>query len=371
MRIIIVVFLFFTQTGTFLFGQITPNELGGIPNSVSETSGLLFYNNKIITHNDSGNLPQLYEIDTLSIAVTRTVNISNATNVDWEDIAQDDSYMYIGDIGNNIGVRKDLVVYRISKEDYNAMDTVVADRITFKYEDQLNFVDSGNSDWDAEAMFVFENQLIILTKQWKSEGTVAYVIPSTPGEYSATKLDSYSTNGLITGASYTVEENLLMLVGYTKTLIPFLYRIKGISETSIFSGEITELNLNVPNVQVEGVTYISENRWFFSTETFRNRKASLFAFSLKENEDTEELLNSKSEMLLYYNQEQNKLFYELPSDADVFGRAVYDVAGKCVSCELENESNTNFVDISGLKSAVYYMTIYSRDKVFSKPFIKY
>jgi hypothetical protein len=37
-------------------------------------------------------------------AVLRTVAITNATNVDWEDIAQDASYIYIGDIGNNFEI---------------------------------------------------------------------------------------------------------------------------------------------------------------------------------------------------------------------------------------------------------------------------
>jgi hypothetical protein len=48
-----------------------------------------FYNNNIITHNDSGGQANLYEINASTGAVLRTVAITNATNVDWEDIAQD------------------------------------------------------------------------------------------------------------------------------------------------------------------------------------------------------------------------------------------------------------------------------------------
>ena len=79
--------------------------------TLDESSGLLFYNNKIITHTDSGGKAELYEIDATMGKVTRTVNITNAENVDWEDIGQDGTHIYIGDIGNNSGNRTNLKIY--------------------------------------------------------------------------------------------------------------------------------------------------------------------------------------------------------------------------------------------------------------------
>jgi hypothetical protein len=73
-----------------------------------------FCNNNIITHNDSGGQANLYEINA-STGALRTVAITNATNVDWE-YAQDASYIYIGDIGNNFGNRTDLKIYKISRK---------------------------------------------------------------------------------------------------------------------------------------------------------------------------------------------------------------------------------------------------------------
>ena len=43
------------QSATFIKNLQTPE--------LDETSGLLFYNNNLITHNDSANSPNLYEID--------------------------------------------------------------------------------------------------------------------------------------------------------------------------------------------------------------------------------------------------------------------------------------------------------------------
>ena len=53
-----------------------------LPERVKETSGLLFLDGKIITHNDSGDAANIYEIDSLSGIIVRTVSISNATNID-------------------------------------------------------------------------------------------------------------------------------------------------------------------------------------------------------------------------------------------------------------------------------------------------
>lgn len=374
--------IFFLFTFSSVFGQFTPNTLGILPNTVSETSGLLYYNNKLITHNDSGNLAQLYEIDTLSLTITRTVTISNALNVDWEDIAQDDLYIYIGDIGNNSGTRKKLTVYKISKDDYNRLDTVTADIINYKYEDQLDFSDIGNSDWDAEAMFVFESQLVVLTKEWQSGGTVAYSIPITPGNYTAKKLDSYPIGGLVTGASYNPGTGVLLIIGYTGLLSPFLYQINGLKKDSIFNEEISDLGITMGNAQVEGITYASNNKYFISSELFKRETflikydASLFSFLLFEENITEikdeedENQESEKKLLIYSKSGDNQLFYVLPDNVVVYGRAIYDVSGKRVSFNNASLLEQNFIDTSGLKSAIYYLTVYGRNGIFSKPFIK-
>ena len=60
-----------------------------LPNNVNETSGLLFFDGKIITHNDSGGEPNLYEIDSLTGNLLRTIAINNASNVYWEAITEE------------------------------------------------------------------------------------------------------------------------------------------------------------------------------------------------------------------------------------------------------------------------------------------
>lgn len=133
-----------------------------LPSDVQENSGLLFINNKIVTHNDSGGEAKLYEIDNVSGLITRTIPITNATNVDWEDITEDDTHIYIGNIWNNNGTRTDLTIYKVLKSDYLNSNSVTAEIITFSYEDQSDFTSKpNNNNFDAEAISIYQNNIVI------------------------------------------------------------------------------------------------------------------------------------------------------------------------------------------------------------------
>ena len=90
-----------------VWGQnITSTTL--LSDTLNETSGLALVQGRLITHNDKGGEPKLYELDTLNGQLLRTVIVENATNVDWEDLCTDADHLYIGDMGNNDGDRTDL-----------------------------------------------------------------------------------------------------------------------------------------------------------------------------------------------------------------------------------------------------------------------
>lgn len=255
---------------------------------LDETSGLLFYNNTLITHTDSGGKAELYEINATTGAITRTVDITNATNVDWEDIAQDTAYIYIGDIGNNSGNRTDLKIYKISKADYNTSDgKVTAEIISYSYADQLDFTHSPNmTNWDAEGLISYGDRLLIFTKNWVDLKTNVYAIPKTSGTHSAVLVSSYNTNGLITGADSSPGEKVIYLIGYSTSEAPFMYTIHDIPENSldIFSGKISDKIVDIVSLgyQVEGITLFemtpTTHRLYLSNEKF---SASLGPIKIK------------------------------------------------------------------------------------------
>ncbi len=88
-----------------------------LPDKVDETSGLIYLNGYVWTFNDSGGEPEIYKIDNESGKIIQTVRITNGENFDWEDITRDESFIYIGDFGNNWGTRKDLKIYKIAIND--------------------------------------------------------------------------------------------------------------------------------------------------------------------------------------------------------------------------------------------------------------
>ena len=63
--------LFFIFSLSSLGQEYSLMEKFVLPSEVEETSGLIFLNGKIITHNDSGDDPNLYEIDTISGTISR------------------------------------------------------------------------------------------------------------------------------------------------------------------------------------------------------------------------------------------------------------------------------------------------------------
>ena len=142
--------------------------------------------------------------------------------------------------------------------------------INFIYEDQAVFENTGNSDWDAEALFVWNDQLVVLTKQWQSGGTDAYSIPKTPGEHIARKIDTYAINGLVTGATYNPLSDVLFLIGYSSTLGPFTISFETLpTNTTIFTSEGgVRTNLNIGLAQVESIAFADDNTYYFTSERF-------------------------------------------------------------------------------------------------------
>jgi hypothetical protein len=80
---------------------------------LSEISGLVRIDNRYFAHNDGGDEANLYEIDIKTGEILRTILLIGAQNIDWEDIARDSQFIYVGDIGGNNSAREDLTVYKV------------------------------------------------------------------------------------------------------------------------------------------------------------------------------------------------------------------------------------------------------------------
>lgn len=249
-----------------LTGQLHAKWKGSLSEKVRESSGLLLLDNRLVTLNDSGNTPVLYELDTTSLEVVREVTITNFGNTDWEALSADDTYIYIGDFGNNLGKRRDLRILRISRAEYTIKDKIEAEAISFSYEDQLDFNGKGNSDWDAEALIAGTDSLWVFTKQWQKKGTTVYSLPKTPGQHQARNSTSYNVKGLVTDAAADPRGGMWYLLGYTSELQPFLLQVPTESPAGGIPGAAQRHALTVGFVKEKGIVVKTEEALVLGVE---------------------------------------------------------------------------------------------------------
>jgi len=141
-------------------GKITNNDL-------TETSGIaVSLKNKgmLWAHNDSGDLPKLYLLDTTG-QVRKVFSLEKATHIDWEDIAlhydstTQKSYLYIGDIGDNFSLMPFRTIYKIEEPSIDEPVQITGvQKMIFKYPDGAR---------DAETLLVspVDGSIIIVTKR--------------------------------------------------------------------------------------------------------------------------------------------------------------------------------------------------------------
>lgn len=359
MKIIPLISIFVLGISTAI-GQISAAaEKFALPARLSESSGAIFFNDRLISHNDSGGENKLYELDTISGLVAGTVTISNATNVDWEDITQDNTNIYIGDIGNNVsGNRTDLKIYKVSKTDYLSSETVNAQTIAFSYSDQTDFTPktANTTEWDAEALISFDaNNLILFTKNWADGITKGYVIPKTAGTYSVSPLSTtLNSGGLITGGTYNPLTAKLYLVGYTNpALQPFVWESEGFSGSDVFSGTNTKTAISSFSFeQAEAIAYVDANRYFITSESFSNiisNYAKAIAFSTNDAVLSVDDYKKSHPIVLYPNPTNHLLHI---SNEDIRTVEIYDARAVLVY-----KGSTNRIDMDHFSSGIYTVKI--------------
>jgi hypothetical protein len=161
---------------------------------VDEMSGLVKspqFDDVWWVHNDSGDRPRLFAIDStggVHLAPWRAdryvtgaaaadtsdrpawpgLSLDNAAHIDYEAVAVEDSVLYVGDIGNNGNARRDLGVYVIPEPYYYARRTRPMRHLRIRYPDQMTYP-AEQWHYDAEALFVDDGTLYLLTKRRKGQ----------------------------------------------------------------------------------------------------------------------------------------------------------------------------------------------------------
>jgi hypothetical protein len=237
---------------------------------IDETSGLEIIDNQFITHNDSGGESKLYYLNKKGKIISER-KITGVKNNDWEDITQDDEFIYVADMGNNYDTRKNLSVIKIPRDKNSVIDPEI---IKFNYPEQNDFRYKKLSQFDAEALISINEFLIIFTKNRATKKTDIYSLPKNGGEYEAKKIGSLNTQSIITGGDYDQENELLILTSTISFDEYYILKIKDFSLKNKKDYKIEMYEIPIGKTQVEAVKIIDSNTFWITSEDEKSSSAA-------------------------------------------------------------------------------------------------
>lgn len=250
-----------------------------LPDELKEISGITVANSYIWAISDKPKAV-FYKLDTLG-NVLQQVHIKDETVADVEAITSDDSYLYIGDVGDNTGDRTERKIIRVLTSSIKGNDKAKAEgqAITFTFPGEVATEHKKQNNYDCESLLSYKDSLYVFTKDREDKETRLYVLPKTPGTYEARYIDSFNSKGLVTDAAINASNNELALIGYRKGhTSPFIILFNNFRGNDFFSGKHKRLELTDKrwDWQLEGITYNRDDMVYFSCEKTNEVKATFY-----------------------------------------------------------------------------------------------
>lgn len=342
---------------------IPVSESHNLPNTIQETSGLIEWNNFLYTHNDDSDT-NIYKISKTNGTILETLPLSNVFNIDWEEIAQDANYIYLGDFGNNAGDRTNLKIYKVLKSSIST--TPIIETINFSYSNQTDFTTlaSNTSDFDCQAFIVTNNEILLFTKQWTTKKTSVYNLSKTPGTHTANLLTTIDVSGLISGATFLENYNFIALSGYSSVLTPFVYLIYDYNGTNFSNANKRKINFSLVSTQVESISTVNGLDFFMTNEKYvfppivsvaaKLHKFSLAQYTSNYINNLSLNFNTKYENIsIFPNPVSNELNIKTDLELD-YQYKIYDSAGRLI---LTDRLNNKKINVEKLNSGIYFLEV--------------
>ncbi len=356
--------------GSCTYNPATMNAANSttLPVQMKGTSGLIWMNNKLWTQNNFSDI-NLYSFDATQANNFQSMQASGTVNIDWEEMTQDEQYLYIGDFGNNVnGNRTNLQILRIQKGSMT-QSTLIVDTIRFSYATQTNFNPSGanKTNFDCEAFIVSKDSIYLFTKEWLSNKTSVYRLPKTSGTHSATFIASFDVQGLITGASFLESRRLLVVY--------LLYDYPGYR---FFEGNKRKIGLNLPFHQIEAITTQDGLNYHITNEAFNQSGISVpqqlhqlnmstYVSRHLSTTSTNDVFYSNA-IKLYPIPANTILYADLPINKTALPYQIMNSQGAIVQQGIWNKSHGG-IDVSHLMKGTYWI-LFSADKSYIRQWVK-
>lgn len=266
------------------FDTISTKNIYKLPKHLNEVSGLTFANNSIWTLQDSGNKNEIYKLSNEG-KLLKTITIIGVKNKDWEAICSDeDGNIYIGNFGNNNNDRKDLEIYKISKDDLENDSASPSKIISFHYEDQKKFPPKRKHHYfDCESFFVSDGNFYLITKNRSSNfnGTFSiYKLNTTEENQIALKIGEGNfcnkfNSCSITDASISPDGSKIALLSNKRV---WIYNT---SDTDNFvKTEAKEFKFD-SYTQREGISFKDNSSFYITDEKTKKVGGNLYYYELK------------------------------------------------------------------------------------------
>lgn len=258
-----------------------------IDKALKEISGIEFDKNmKLWAINDGGDDAKLYQLDKNG-AVEKTITVTNAKNIDWEDMTQDDfGHFFLGDFGNNENLRKWLTIYKIENPIDIKGETTQAEIIKFNYPEHKVFPPTAtNKEFDVEAFVYYQKHLYLFTKNRTSPFngiTTLYKIGDHAANFDAEKLSTFKTCTLaeklcwITSAALSPSRKRLALLDSQR-----IWLFENWQGDNFFSGDAYRIELGIVT-QKEAITFYNEDYIVFTDEEFHGIGRNAYVVNLNE-----------------------------------------------------------------------------------------
>ena len=260
--------------------------LYSLPKKLKEVSGITYFSesNLLYTLEDSGNDNKIYALNTEG-KIEKTITITNAINIDWEDITKDkNDNLYIGDFGNNDNTRQDLCIYKINKKELNNDNAVAEYKVSFSYAEQKEFPPKKKEMfYDVEGFFEYQNYFYLFTKNRSKgfDGTAfIYKIPNAAGTQKAIKIGEFKTcdnynHCVLTSATISPDGKKVVVLSHDKIVL--FQNFKG---DLFHKGTQTEISLNHFS-QKESVIFKDNNTLLIADERTGKLDGNVYEFKLK------------------------------------------------------------------------------------------
>ena len=260
------------------------SDITEIDSVVHEVSGLAQLQGRVWAINDNGGYASLYGFDEQSFQLKNTIKLDNAYNIDWEDLAQDDQYLYVADIGNNLALRSSVVIYKVEQSQLQTRKTtsqINSTVINVEYADKQSFWPQRKHNFDSEALTVVDDELWLFSKNRQDQHTKLYKIDKTQARQSLAPSARFDVQGLITAADYTPQTKQLLLLGYAKGTAfggSFVWRVDVVDKNVQWSS--AKRFYIKPFAQWESIKWLGEQEFMIAAEKSRLTPPQIAKFEL-------------------------------------------------------------------------------------------